>query len=650
MGPEIVNRNKDSIFHGDFVGRDQNVTNIILFKDNEREFVVTHNANIKPVSYFTGRETELRELRQRIEDGRKSVLVSGMGGIGKTHICRKLFGEYLNKHAEGGNELFCHIGYIEYDGDMGSSLQKCLKFKQQDSPEQNLEAAWKELGYLASDGKLLLFVDNVDKPMRADPGLQQLNSIPGAVVLTSRQAVFSDEFEPYQIGFLGMEQCKEIYEKIRFRGSSRKVGLEEVEDLEYVIESLAGRHTITLELLAHLAQIKTWPVRKLREKLEEKGFYLKFHKGGELINIQKSYEALYDLSQLSQAEQNILEAFSVFPYIPVEAEMCNEWLLSDAGVSEDDDILMGLYQKGWLQFDIEQESYSMHPVFAQFIYEKCRPKMENHIKLIKACQKSMKIPETGSILKCQWCISFAQCILEKLPMDDSMEKAELISSIAFLLQYICHYEEAENLFEKSIKIREKLLGKEHLKLLIEYDNLADMYYYQGDYIKAGKLYKKVLKIRQNSLGENHPDTAKSYYNLACNNMLQKRYKKAERLFRYSLKIDKPLLGENHEDIALIYSNLGELYNLIKEYKKAENLFKKALLIKIELIKTEDNPDIATMYSNLSWVYKSQNNYKMASYYALKSHEIYLSTLGPWHRNTLLARQYLVYLMSCIKGI
>ena len=57
MGPEIVNRNKDSIFYGDFVGRDQNVTNIILFQDNEREFVVTHNANIKPVSYFTGRET-----------------------------------------------------------------------------------------------------------------------------------------------------------------------------------------------------------------------------------------------------------------------------------------------------------------------------------------------------------------------------------------------------------------------------------------------------------------------------------------------------------------------------------------------------------------------------------------------------------------
>ena len=216
MGPGTVNRNKDSNFYGPYAGRDLYIT---MLEDTEREFVVTHNANIKPVSYFTGRETELQELRQRIEDGRKSVLVSGMGGIGKTHICRKLFEEYLNKHAEGKDGTFKHIGYIEYNGDMGSSLQKCLKFKQQDSPEQNLEAAWRELEYLASDGELLLFVDNVDKPMWADPGLQQLNSIPGAVVLTSRQASFSDELNHTRSGSLAWSNAKK---------SMRKSGLEAV--------------------------------------------------------------------------------------------------------------------------------------------------------------------------------------------------------------------------------------------------------------------------------------------------------------------------------------------------------------------------------------------------------------------------------------
>lgn len=371
MDQKIDNRLKRCNVEGDYVGGNQtNNYYTSMFRDSEREFVVTRNANIKPVVYFTGRETELKVLRQRVEEGYKSVLVSGMGGIGKTHICRKLFEEYLNKHKERENGPFRHIGYIEYNGDMDSSLQNCLKFKRQENPEKNQEAAWRELEYLASDGKLLLFVDNVNRPMHADPGLQRLKGIPGAVILTSRLASICDEFEPYPIGFLNMEQCKEIYEKIRFRESSRKIDPEEVADFEYVIEKLAGKHTITVEHLAHLAWTKRWSVRKLRDKLEEKGFCLEFHKNGEIVNIQKSYEKLYDLSELTKAEQNILEAFSVFPYIALAAETCNEWLFEDAGASEDDDILIGLYQKGWLQFDIEQESYTLHPVFAQFIYKK----------------------------------------------------------------------------------------------------------------------------------------------------------------------------------------------------------------------------------------------------------------------------------------
>lgn len=165
---------------------------------------------------------------------------------------------------------------------------------------------------------------------------------------------------------------------------------------QYIIESPAERHTITVELLAHLACRKLWEAKRLREELEQKGFRLKFHKDGELVNIWESYVKLYDLSELTEAEQNILEAFSVFPYIPLAAKTCNEWLLTDAGVSEDDDILMELYQKGWLQFDMDQESYSMHPAFAQFIYEKYRPKMENHLSV---CYQQGKIRESLDYLK-----------------------------------------------------------------------------------------------------------------------------------------------------------------------------------------------------------------------------------------------------------
>lgn len=674
MGQNTHNKLRDVAIRGDYIGGDQANYYFTLYQESEREFVVTHNANIKPVSYFTGRETELQELRQRIEEGRKSVLVSGMGGIGKTHICRKLFEEYLNRHAEDESGLFRHIGYIEYNGDMDSSLQNGLKFKQQDNLEQNRKAAWEELEHLAADGKLLLFVDNVDRPIGTDLGLQRLKGIPGAVVLTSRQASFSDEFEPYRIGFLGMEQCKEIYEKIRFEGSDNKVKSEEIPDLEYIIEHLAGRHTITIELLAHLAHTKLWTVQKLREALKNRGFRLEFHKDGELVNIQESYEALYDLSGLTEAEKNILEAFSVFPYIPLETEICNEWLLADAGASEDDDILMGLYHKGWLQFDLNQESYALHPVFAQFIYEKCKPKAERHMGLIAACQKSLEIPRNGSVLKCTEYIPFAENMHERMDMGGGEQQAIFICVLAFLLEHIAEYKKAEKLFQKglciskkvfgtdhpstaavynnlayvygqqgdykkaeelyrkSLQINKKMLGEESLDVATNYDNLANVYSAQGEYGKAEELQEKGLKIREKILGEKHIDTAGSYNNLAVIYEKQGKYAEAERLHQKSLRISERLLGEENPDIATSYNNLAEMYQKRGEYKKAEELCGKSLQIRKKVL-GEEHPDTAVGYNNLAEVYKCQGRYKEAEELYKKSLQINERILGEGHLST-----------------
>lgn len=255
------------------------------------------------------------------------------------------------------------------------------------------------------------------------------------MVLTSRRTSFSKGFEPYRIGFLSTEQCKVIYERIRYEDTGKKVPEEEVPDLKYVIEEMAAGHTITVEFLAHLAYTKSWTVKRLREELESNGFRLQYKdEEDKLVNIQKAYEALYDLSKLTEAEQNILEAFSVFPYIPLSAEICNQWLLEDAGVSEDDDILMGLYQKGWLQFDMKQESYALHPVFAQFIYEKCKPTAKEHYGLIEACKQCLESQEKPQD-KMDY-ILFAFFISTKLWTLNNVKIQELIDMVFDLLRRI----------------------------------------------------------------------------------------------------------------------------------------------------------------------------------------------------------------------
>lgn len=611
MRAEIENKNKDCTFEGDYTGRDSikniyNSVNIIMLEDKEREFVVTHNADIKPVSYFTGRETELQDLRQRIEEGHKSVLVSGMGGIGKTHICRKLFEEYTNKHAGGENILFCHIGYIEYSGDIGSSLQNCLKYKEQDNPEQNQEAAWRELEYLAAAGKLLLFVDNVNATIKEDEGLKRLKNIPGAVVLTSRRTSFSKEFKTYKIGFLDIEQCKTVYEKIRYEDSGREVPEDEIPDLEYIIDKLAAKHTITIEFLAHLAQTKCWTVKELRDELEEKGFQLEYKdEEDDLVNIQKAYETLYDLSGLTKAERNILEAFSVFPYIPLAAETCNQWLLSDAGVSEDEDILIGLYRKGWLQFDMEQGSYSLHPVFAKFIYEKCRPGIKTHHRLIESCQKCLEIPESGSAMECQKYIPFAENIAEKMNIERSREQIKFMAKLAFLLQYKGEYKKAEEIYRKELNICKKVLGEEHSETAISYNNLAVMYEKQGRYREAEELYKKSLNICEKVLGEEHLKTVISYNNLAGLYNSQGRYEEAEELYKKALLIREKILGTEHPDTAISYNNLAGVYHDQEKYKVSLSCYYKAYKILVSKLGV-NHPNIQTVYKNFELAYMAYN--------------------------------------------
>lgn len=669
----ILNKISKSIINGPYAGRDLHM-HITLLEDNEREFVVTHNVNINPVSYFTGREIELQDLRQSIEEGRKAVLVSGMGGIGKTHICRKLFKEYLTKHADNENIPFQYIGYIEYDGNMDRSLHNCLKYKEQDQQEANQEAAWRELEYLASNGKLLLIVDNVNRPMGEDPGLQRLNSIPGAVILTSRLASFSDEFEPYRIGFLDTKQCREIFEKIRFEDSEGKVKPEEEQDLIYIIETLVGRHTITVDLLAHLARTKLWTVKRLRDELKQKGFRLQFRKNGELINIQESYEVLYDLSELTESEQNILEAFSVFPYIPLSAEICNQWLLSDAGVGENDDILMGLYQKGWLQFNSEQESYVIHPVFAQFIYDKKRPNTEKHVGLIKACQNCIKIPDDNYLLECKKYLPLAESIIEKIDMVKSMERVGFINMIALLLKCLGEYKEAERWFKDSLEICEEILEEDNCDIAYIYDYLGQIYSIQCKYRKGIEMYEKSLSIREKVMGENHNDTIAGYSNLASMHMHLREYERAEELFKKSLSLYGKAYEENESGIAIIYNELGGLYRMLGRFDKAEEMYKESLGIEeklfgeyhlltaigyrnlagvylntlryreaeglyekslsiLESIIGENHPDTAVDYNNLSVLYFRTLRLEEAETYGLKAYKIGLDKLGPDHPNT-----------------
>ena len=68
-------------------------------------------------------------------------------------------------------------------------------------------------------------------------------------------------------------------------------------------------------------------------------------------------------------------------------------------------------------------------------------------------------------------------------------------------------------FQRSLSMREALLGEQHLDVAQSLNNLAALYNDTNDLTKAGVMYERVLSIRKAILPADHPTVVASIRNL-----------------------------------------------------------------------------------------------------------------------------------------
>src|SRR6266508_1563077 len=104
------------------------------------------------------------------------------------------------------------------------------------------------------------------------------------------------------------------------------------------------------------------------------------------------------------------------------------------------------------------------------------------------------------------------------------------------------YDEALQLVERSLEIRERLLGPDHPDVATAINSLAILHRQKGQYAKAEQLCRRSLAIRESALGPDHPHVADSLNNLASIYYNQGDFPKADLLFRRALMIREKTLG------------------------------------------------------------------------------------------------------------
>lgn len=603
---KVEHKNTGDVHYGD-----------IVYPSAEKPFakIITIDSAPPPATYFVGRETELSSIKKHIEQNVKLMLVNGMGGIGKSEICKKLFDEFRKT-----DDTIKHIGWIVFDENMKKTLYGKFRATLEITDlEENFIQTKLHINELSTN--LLLFIDNMNDISEKDK--LELDTLACNIIITSRQTTHHGNIKAIPIGELPEEDCICIYKEILGRANYD-------DEIIRQIVKRADCLTLLVTLLARTAKRARFTDERLFEKLNTSGFDLSevrhtIHDGKKF---NEHLALLFDLSKISDEERLVLKQFSLFPSRPLDFAYAERWFEQDKP-----DILNDLAEKGWLiKTDI---GFYMHQVISDVVQYENKPNYLECSELARVVGKDLAFDATELFTSKLPILPFAENIAQYFAQEENEETARLSHNIARLHSNQGDYPKALKLYHRALEIREKLLGKEHPDTAANYNNIATVYSRQGDYPKALELHHKALEISEKVLGKEHPSTTTSYNNIADVYSHQGDYPKALKLYHKALKIREKVLGKEHPDTATSYNNIATVYSSQDDYPEALELFHRTLEIR-EKVLGKEHPDTAISYNNMASVHFRQGDYSKALELFHKTLEIYEKVLGKEHPDTAIS--------------
>ena len=161
------------------------------------------------------------------------------------------------------------------------------------------------------------------------------------------------------------------------------------------------------------------------------------------------------------------------------------------------------------------------------------------------------------------------------------------------------------IFQQSLEIREKVLGKEHPDTAASYNAIGVSLSYLGRHEEALEYYEKSIGIRKKVLGKEHPDTAESYWAIGVS---LGRYEEALEYHQKSIEIREKVLGKEHPDMAESYNAIGVSLWHLGRHEEALGNCQKAFQVLCKAYKRK-HPSLELYLQNLIGCLNEQLNQK-----------------------------------------
>ncbi|MCA9682604.1 MAG: tetratricopeptide repeat protein, partial [Myxococcales bacterium] len=171
---------------------------------------------------------------------------------------------------------------------------------------------------------------------------------------------------------------------------------------------------------------------------------------------------------------------------------------------------------------------------------------------------------------------------------DHPEVAISLTNIANALTAQGQHDKAEALARQALAIFESQLGPEHPYTAASHNNIGNSLLEQGRKLawsrpelarpyfrQAEEHYQKAVRIREANLGTEHPSVALNLHNLGEAQRLLGEYKAAKDTFARSLEIKRENLGPDHPSVTMTMTGLGRVQLELGEREAALELLEQA---------------------------------------------------------------------------
>ena len=647
--PSSNNNISDSEIHS---GRDTVVSHVTYhntYLPGQSVEIPKHLTNFVPTvaNHVLGRHDELKEMTEQLENGRPTVLVNGVGGMGKTTVATKYTVENRSRYT--------HFAWLTVTSSIVDAFVNNVELKDaihitKDVNDlmaaRNVAGAFTFLFKKLNDlDKTLVVIDNANDLTDLVQYQKLFNTARCHFILTSRN-------QPSGWHVVKIERLSDA-DAITLFGRHAPSVIAPETPLLALLKHL-DFHTLLIELVAKSAHNSGISFDKLCEiirqnfihdpllqkrKVETGEHGLSIEDNAKRAKVEEYVWLIFkNIATVSDSGKEILRAFALLPTATAHHEDFLEKHLQFFGITEDIfEQLDHLVEQGWLDAVRKDEKphYLMHPIIADAVKKHLDVTVEFAEEYIMHIANLISYENTKpehNLFE----INTNRPLAERLKYLFFNENTEgvswLLDTLGNLEKNFGFYELAAEYNERALAIAKRIFDANHYLIAVRQSNLANVYGYLGRYKEAANLLETAFKSDLKNLGEDNPSVSIRQSNLANAYGNLGRYEEAANLLETALESDLKNFGGEHPSVARCQSNLSAVYNVLGRYKEAANLSETSLESSMKNFGKE-HPNVTVCQSNLANAYKNLGRHEEAANLLETALESSLKNFGIEHPNS-----------------